>query len=93
MKTIEVSDNTQANIEALEKVANALENDLGLCILWVLDDAHGNTNAYRIAKGALSELARLEKFRADVLAIGDMNAADFAKWQYVKMLIDEQKGR
>ena len=38
-------------------------------------------------------LAALEKFRADVLAIGDMNAADFAKWQYVKMLIDEQKGQ
>ena len=42
---------------------------------------------------AAVELAALEKFRADVLAIGDMNAADFAKWQYVKMLIDEQKGR
>jgi hypothetical protein len=46
-----------------------------------------------MARQMLAELAALEKFRADVLAIGDMNAADFAKWQYVKMLIDEQKGR
>jgi hypothetical protein len=45
------------------------------------------------SKPLAAELERLEKFRADVLAIGDMNAADFAKWQYVKMLIDEQKGR
>jgi hypothetical protein len=93
MKTIEVSDNTQANIETLEKVANALENDLGLCILWVLDDAPGNTNAYRIAKGALSELAALEKFRADVLAVDTMNVNVAEKWKYTKMLIDEQKGR
>ena len=57
---IEKADNTEENIAELEGRVDG-NTALGICILWVLDDAHENTNAYRHAKQAIEELADLRR--------------------------------
>jgi hypothetical protein len=60
MKTIEKAQNTKENIEALEKQIDD-NSKIGLALLWVLDDAPGNTNAYRVTVDAAAELAALRE--------------------------------
>lgn len=60
MKTIESRKNTTENIEALAKQIDG-ESKIGLALLWVLDDAHENTNAYRVVKEAVQELRKLKE--------------------------------
>jgi hypothetical protein len=60
MKTIEKAQNTKENIEALEKQIDD-NSKIGLALLWVLDDAPGNTNAYRVTADAADELAALRE--------------------------------
>ena len=39
-----------------------------------------------------ASLARLEKFRADILAAAALNVNVVAKMEYIQMVIDEDKG-
>lgn len=82
MNTISQSDNTEANITAIEEQIKG-ETDLEACILWVLDDARGNTNAYRIARDAAAELAAqqeaLEAAKVALKKIAKMDGPSFSQ--------------
>lgn len=64
IRNFEETENTEKNIVKLQKQID--ENTyLGSCLLWVLDDASGNTNAYTAVKEAVAEYAAL---RAELAA-------------------------